>query len=57
MEVGGNKELLAKRASNGTMNPTIAVLAGMYIDYMQKAQAMGAGQPPTVAQQVLGGQR
>lgn len=56
MAVGGKKEVLAQGASSGTINPTLAVLAGMYIDYMQKAQAMGTGQQPTVAQQVLGGQ-
>lgn len=56
MAVGGKKEVLAQGASSGTINPTLAVLAGMYIDYMQKAQAMGTGQSPTVAQQVLGGQ-
>jgi hypothetical protein len=56
MEVGGDKTILAEGASKGTLNPTVAVLAGMYIDYMKKAQAMGMGKQPTIAQQVLGGQ-
>lgn len=39
----------------GVVDPTAAVLAGMFIDRMRSAQVMEAGQQPSVAQQVLGG--
>lgn len=39
----------------GVVDPTAAVLAGMFIDRMRSAQVMEGGQQPTVAQQVLGG--
>lgn len=55
-EYAGNKQRIAQAAQMGTVDPTAAVLAGMFIDRMRSAQVMEAGQMPSVAQQVLGGQ-
>ena len=55
-EYGGNKQKIAQAAQMGIIDPTAAVLAGMFIDRMRSAQVMEAGQMPSVAQQVLGGQ-
>ena len=55
-EYAGNKQKIAQAAQMGIVDPTAAVLAGMFIDRMRSAQVMEAGQSPTVAQQVLGGQ-
>ena len=55
-EYAGNKQKIAQAAQMGIVDPTAAVLAGMFIDRMRSAQVMEAGQQPTVAQQVLGGQ-
>lgn len=55
-EYAGNKQKIAQAAQMGIVDPTTAVLAGMFIDRMRSAQVMEAGQQPTVAQQVLGGQ-
>ena len=54
-EYGGNKQAIAQAAQMGIVDPTAAVLAGMFIDRMRSAQVMEGGQQPTVAQQVLGG--
>jgi len=54
-EYAGNKQRIAQAAQMGVVDPTAAVLAGMFIDRMRSAQVMEAGQQPTVAQQVLGG--
>lgn len=54
-EYGGNKQKIAQAAQMGIVDPTAAVLAGMFIDRMRSAQVMEAAQQPTVAQQVLGG--
>jgi hypothetical protein len=54
-EYGGNKQKIAQAAQMGIVDPTAAVLAGMFIDRMRSAQVMEAGQQPSVAQQVLGG--
>lgn len=48
--------MIAQAAQMGVVDPTAAVLAGMFIDRMRSAQVMEAGQMPSVAQQVLGGQ-
>ena len=48
--------MIAQAAQMGVVDPTAAVLAGMFIDRMRSAQVMEAGQLPSVAQQVLGGQ-
>ena len=53
-EYAGNKQMIAQAAQMGVVDPTAAVLAGMFIDRMRSAQVMEAGQQPTVAQQVLG---
>lgn len=53
-EYGGNKQKIAEAAQLGLVDPTAAVLAGMFIDKMRSAQQMEAGQKPTIAQQVLG---
>ena len=55
-EYAGNKQKIAQAAQMGIVDPTAAVLAGMFIDRMRSAQVMEAAQQPTVAQQVLGGQ-
>ena len=47
--------MIAQAAQMGVVDPTAAVLAGMFIDRMRSAQVMEAGQLPSVAQQVLGG--
>ncbi len=50
-EYGGNKQMIAQAASSGLLDPTAAVLAGMFIDRMRNG---GQGGPPqTVAQQVF----
>lgn len=54
-EYAGNKQKIAQAAQMGLVDPTAAVLAGMFIDRMRSAQVMEAAQQPTVAQQVLGG--
>lgn len=55
-EYAGNKQMIAQAAQMGVVDPTAAVLAGMFIDRMRSAQGMEVGQMPSVAQQVLGGQ-
>ena len=55
-EYAGNKQMIAQAAQMGVVDPTAAVLAGMFIDRMRSAQSMEAAQQPTVAQQVMGGQ-
>lgn len=52
-EYGGNKQRIAQAAQGGMIDPTAAVMAGMYIDRMSNAQAAQASAPLTVAQQVL----
>ena len=54
-EYAGNKQKIAQAAQMGIVDPTAAVLAGMFIDRMRSAQVLEAAQQPTVAQQVLGG--
>lgn len=54
-DYAGNKQMIAQAAQMGVVDPTAAVLAGMFIDRMRSAQVMEAAQQPTVAQQVLGG--
>jgi len=55
-EYAGNKQKIAQAAQMGVVDPTAAVLAGMFIDRMRSAQVMEAGQQPTVAQQVFSSQ-
>ena len=52
-EYGGNKQKIAQAATMGLVDPTAAVLAGMFIDRMRSAQMTEQGPPQTVAQQVF----
>lgn len=53
-EYGGNKQKIAEAAQMGIVDPTAAVLAGMFIDKMRAAQQMEQVPQQTIAQQVLG---
>jgi hypothetical protein len=52
-EYGGNKQKIASAAQMGMIDPTSAVLAGMFIDRMRSAQMLEQGPQQTIAQQVL----
>jgi hypothetical protein len=52
-EYGGNKQRIAQAVQAGLLDPTSAVLAGMFIDRMRGAQAEEARPVQTVAQQVM----
>jgi hypothetical protein len=52
-EYGGNKQKIASAASMGLIDPTSAVMAGMFIDRMRSAQVQEQGAPQTVAEQVF----
>lgn len=52
-EYGGNKQKIGQAAQMGLVDPTAALLAGMFIDRMRSAQAQEQGPPQTVAQQVF----
>lgn len=52
-EYGGNKMKIAQAAQIGLLDPTAAVLAGMFIDRMRGAQQQEQAPQATVAQQVL----
>ena len=52
-EYGGNKQNIAKAAQMGLLDPTTAVMAGMFIDRMREAQAEEQQQTATVAEQVF----
>jgi len=52
-EYGGNKQKIAEAAKMGLVDPTAAVLAGMFIDRMRGAQAQEQAPKQTVAQQVF----
>lgn len=54
-DYGGNKQRIAEAAQLGIVDPTAAVLAGMFIDRMRSAQMQEVRQMPTIAQQVMGG--
>lgn len=49
----GNKQKIAAAAQAGTLDPTAAVLAGMFIDRMRSAQMQEQAPVSTVAQDVL----
>jgi hypothetical protein len=53
MEYGGNKQKIAQAAQMGTIDPTAAVLAGMFIDRMRMAQREEMAPQTTVAQEVM----
>ena len=50
---GGNKAVIAQQAQIGLIDPTAAVLAGMYIDRIREAEALEKEQAATVAEQVF----
>lgn len=54
-EYGGNKKKIADAARMGLLDPTAAVLAGMFIDKMRAAATAEQAQDTTVAQDILGG--
>ena len=53
MEYGGNKQKIAQAAQMGLVDPTAAVLAGMFIDKMRTAQQEEMAPQTTVAQEVM----
>lgn len=54
-EYAGDKQRIMQAAQMGVVDPTAAVLAGMFIDRMRAPQSAGQANPPTVAQQVMAG--
>jgi hypothetical protein len=54
-EYGGNKQKIGQAMQLGVVDATAGVLAGMFIDRMRSAQMQEMSNPPTVAQQVMGG--
>lgn len=54
-DYAGNKQKIAEAMQMGVVDPTAGILAGMFIDRMRSAQMQEMTQPPTVAQQVMGG--
>lgn len=52
-EYGGNKQAIAQAAQQGIVDPTAAILAGMFIDRMRNAAAMEQAPMQTVAQDVM----
>ena len=52
-EYGGNKKKIQQAAAQGLINPTEAVMAGMFIDRMRNAAMQEQAQQPTVAEQVM----
>jgi hypothetical protein len=53
MEYGGNKQKIAQAAQMGLIDPTAAVMAGMFIDKMRMAQQEEMAPQSTVAQDVM----
>lgn len=53
MEYGGNKQKIAQAAQMGLVDPTAAVLAGMFIDKMRTAQQEEIATDQTVAQETF----
>lgn len=54
-EYGGNKKKIAEAARMGLLDPTAAVMAGMFIDKIRAAATAEQAQDTTVAQDILGG--
>ncbi|CAB4190088.1 hypothetical protein UFOVP1288_35 [uncultured Caudovirales phage] len=52
-EYAGNKQRIAQAMQSGLLDPTSALMAGMFIDRMRSAQFQEQGAPQTVAQQVF----
>lgn len=53
LEYNGNKQKIAAAAQSGLIDPTAAVMAGMFIDRMRAAAAQEQAAPTTVKQDVL----
>ena len=53
LKYGGNKQKIAQAAQMGLVDPTAAVLAGMFIDKMRTAQQEETTPTQTVAQETL----
>ena len=52
-DYGGNKQKIASAAQMGMLDPTAAVMAGMFIDRMRSSAMMEQAPSTTVAQDVL----
>lgn len=52
-QYGGDKRKIAQAVQAGVLNPTVAVMAGMFIDRMRAAAAQEQRPETTVAQEVL----
>lgn len=52
-QYGGDKRKIAQAASMGVIDPTVAVMAGMFIDRMRNAAASEQAPNTTVAQDVM----
>lgn len=52
-EYGGDKQKIMQAAQMGVVDPTAAVMAGMFIDRIRTAQTAEQGATPTVAQEVF----
>ena len=52
-EYGGDKQKIMQAAQMGVVDPTAAVLAGMFTDRIRTAQTAEQAAPPTVAQEVF----
>jgi hypothetical protein len=56
-EYGGNKQKIAQATQSGLLDPTAAVMAGMFIDRMRNAQMEEQAPAQTVAQDILAPQQ
>ena len=56
-EYGGNKQKIAQATQSGLLDPTAAVMAGMFIDRMRNAQMEEQAPARTVAQDILAPQQ
>lgn len=52
-EYGGNKQKIQQAAAQGMIDPTSAVLAGMFIDRMRNAATAEQAPQPSIAEQVM----
>ena len=52
-QYGGDKRKIAQAASMGVIDPTVAVMAGMFIDRMRNAAVSEQAPSTTVAQDVM----
>jgi hypothetical protein len=56
-DYGGNKQKIAQATQSGLLDPTAAVMAGMFIDRMRNAQMEEQAPAQTVAQDILAPQQ